>query len=98
MQDCRKFYINGNWTGPREVRDLEVVNPATEESIATISLGGGADLDAAVAAAKQAFDSYSETTVDVRLTILRRVIDVYEARLDEMAETISLEMGAPLSL
>jgi aldehyde dehydrogenase (NAD+) len=74
-----------------------VINPANEEPIATISLGSAADVDKAVAAAKKAFDSYSETTVDERRGFLRRIIEVYQAKADEMAETISLEMGAPLA-
>jgi len=98
MKDCRKFYIDGKWVGPSGVRDFAVINPATEEPIATISLGGIADVDRAVAAAKHAFESYSETSPDLRLTLLRRIIEVYQSRIDEMADTISQEMGAPSSL
>jgi aldehyde dehydrogenase (NAD+) len=75
-----------------------VTNPATEEYIATISLGTAADVDKAAAAARRAFDSYSETTVDERLALLERIIEVYESKIDEMAETISHEMGSPISL
>jgi aldehyde dehydrogenase (NAD+) len=75
-----------------------VINPATEESIATISLGSAADVVKAVAAAKSAFASYSETTRDQRVALLHRIIEIYESKMEEMAETISLEMGAPLSL
>lgn len=98
MKDCRQFYIDGKWVNPDQPRDFTVINPATEEAIATISLGGAADVDKAVAAAKRAFDSYSETTVDERLGLLKKIIEVYRARSEEMAETISLEMGAPISL
>jgi aldehyde dehydrogenase (NAD+) len=98
MRECRKFYIDGEWVCPSKARDFTVINPATEEPIATISLGASADVDQAVAAAKQAFESYSETSVDERLAILRRVIDGYQSKMNEMAETISQEMGAPLSL
>src|ERR1700683_322221 len=97
MKDCREFYIDGKWVPPAYAHDFLVINPATEESIATISLGSAADVDKAVAAAKKAFESYSETTVDERRGILRRIMEVYQAKADEMAETISLEMGAPLS-
>jgi len=62
MKDCRQFYIDGKWIGPIEACDFKVTNPATEEIIATISLGGAADVNKAVAAAKRAFESYSETT------------------------------------
>jgi len=98
MKDCRQFYIDGNWVNPTEARDFTVINPATEEAIATISLGSASDVDKAVAAAKQAFDFYSETTPDERLAFLRRIIENYQSRMGEMAEAISLEMGAPLTL
>jgi aldehyde dehydrogenase (NAD+) len=98
MQDCRQFYIDGKWVVPTQVRDFTVVNPATEEPIATISLGTAADVDRAVAAAKRAFESYSETSVEARLELLRRIIKVYQAKMIEMADTISREMGAPTSL
>src|ERR1035437_866951 len=98
MKDCCQFYIDGLWVDPAEVRNFTVINPATEEPISTISLGSGADVDRAVAAAKRAFESYSETSRDERLALLRRVLAVYQAKMDQMAETISQEMGAPISL
>jgi aldehyde dehydrogenase (NAD+) len=98
MKDCRKFYIDGKWVDPAEVHDFAVINPANEEPIATISLGNAADVDRAVAAAKRAFESYSEASLDERLGLLRRIIEVYQAKMEEMAETISREMGASISL
>lgn len=98
MIDCRNFYIDGKWVSPNKARNFEVINPASEDAIATISLGGAADVEQAVAAAKKAFESYSETSVDARLAMLHRIIEVYEAKIDQMAENISREMGAPLSL
>ena len=98
MKDCRQFYIDGKWVDPAKVDDFPVINPANEEPLATISLGSSADVDHAVAAAKHAFESYSETSPDERLALLRRIIDVYQSKMAEMAETISLEMGAPISL
>ena len=98
MRDCRQFYIDGQWVSPTRAHDFEVINPATEETIATISLGISADVDKAVAAAQKAFESYSETTHVTRLAFLRRIIEVYRSKADEMAETISQEMGAPMSL
>src|SRR5579863_9229558 len=98
MKNCRQFYVDGKWVSPIHARDFPVVNPATEEPIATISLGSAADVDRAVTAAERAFELYSETTVDDRLRFLRRVIEVYKDRIEEMAETISLEMGSPLRL
>ena len=98
MKDCRQFYIDGEWVNPIHVRDSLVVNPATEEPIAAISLGSAADIDKAVGAAKRAFESYSETTLDDRVKILRRIMEGYQQKLEEMAATISLEMGSPIGL
>ena len=98
MKDCRNFYIDGKWVSPAERHDFAVVNPANEETIATISLGSAADVDRAVAAAKKAFETYSETSVEERLALLQRIIEVYKAKSSEMAEAISAEMGAPVSL
>ena len=98
MKECRQFYIDGKWVNSTKARDFEVINPASEEPIATISLGGASDVDKAVAAAKRAFESYSETTVEERLALLRRIIEVYKAKSAEMAEAISQEMGCPISL
>ena len=98
MKDCRQFYIDGKWVNPAQWRDLGVTNPATEEIIATISLAGAADVDRAVAAAKRAFETYAETTVETRVALLKRIIEVYQARIGEMAATISEEMGAPIWL
>jgi aldehyde dehydrogenase (NAD+) len=101
VKSYRQFYIDGAWVNPTvnpsHSRDFAVINPATEDPIATISLGGAADVDLAVAAAKKAFATFSETTVDQRLEFLQKIIQVYQAKSDEMAEAISQEMGAPLS-
>src|SRR5205807_379711 len=98
MKDCRQFYIDGAWVDPVRPGDLDVVDPATEEPIATISLGSAADVDKGVAAARQAFESYSETGVEERLGLLRRIIEVYQSKAEEMAVIISQEMGAPMTL
>ena len=98
MKDCRQFYIDGKWVYPANPHDFAVSNPATEERLATISLGSAVDVDKAVSAAKTAFESFSETSVDERLALLHRIIAVYKSHMDEMAETISLEMGAPITL
>jgi len=98
MRDCRKFYIDGQWVDSAKTQDFPVINPANEEPIATISLGSPADVDRAVAAAKRAFESYSETSLQERLDLLRRIIEVYQSKIEEMATAISQEMGAPSSL
>src|SRR5271170_1442270 len=98
MRDCRKFYIDGQWVDSAKTQDFPVINPANEEPIATISLGSPADVDRAVAAAKRAFESYSETSLQERLDLLRWIIEVYQSKIEEMATAISQEMGAPSSL
>jgi aldehyde dehydrogenase (NAD+) len=97
--DHLEFYIDGRWVPPAtEGKTLDVVNPATEEVIARISAGSAADVDRAVAAARRAFETFSRTTREERLAMLERIAEVYERRLGEIAETISQEMGAPMSL
>ena len=98
MLDKRKFYINGEWVDPLQANDLEVLNPATEKPIAVISMGTAADVDRAVAAAKTAFESYSQTSVEERLTLLENLLAIYKRRYDEMARTITLELGAPITM
>ena len=98
MIDKRHFYIDGAWVAPRQVTDLPVYNPATEEPYATISLGGAADAEAAIAAAGRAFPSWSMTTPAERSEVLRAILAVYEARTGDMAEAISTEMGAPIDM
>jgi aldehyde dehydrogenase (NAD+) len=97
VKDCRHFYIDGKWVRPLKDHDFPVINPATEEQIATISLGGDADVDHAVAAANEALHDYSETSTTQRRDLLARIVAVYESKADEMAEAISSEMGAPLA-
>jgi len=96
MIEKRQFYIGGNWVDPLGADDLEVINPATEQPVAVISLGGGADVDRAVAAAQDAFDAWSQTSVDERAALLERIIRIYERRSGEMDEAIRMEMGAPV--
>jgi aldehyde dehydrogenase (NAD+) len=97
MKDLRQFYINGQWVDPIEPRDLSVENPSTEELVATISLGTAADIDVAVAAAKAAFPVYSQVSVEERIALMEKLLQIYKDRYDEMAMAISVEMGAPIS-
>ena len=98
MLEHRQFYINGAWVNPAKAHDFDVIDPSTEEKCAVISLGGQADTDAAVAAAKGAFDSWSQTSKEERLALLEKLLDVYNARQEEMAVAMSMEMGAPISM
>ena len=96
--DKRKFYIDGEWVDPVEPSNLEVINPATEKSVATISLGSVDDIHLAVGAARRAFETYSVTSKADRLDLLQNILNIYKKRYDEMAEIISLELGAPISM
>ncbi len=98
MQEWRQFYIDGKWVDPIAGRDFTVINPANEEPIATISLGSTGDVDLAVTAARRAFDSYSQTSIEERKQLLQRIISSYQAKIEQMAETMSREMGCPISL
>ena len=92
------FYIDGRWAAPAVARDFPVINPADEQPFATISLGSAADVDKAVAAARRAFESWSLTGREERLPLLEKLAALYEANAEEMAHTISREMGAPITL
>lgn len=95
MEHAQKFYINGAWVEPTTSDTLDVINPATEQPIATIAMGGTADVDAAVAAATAAFESYSQTTREERVELLDKITGLIGERAEEFANTISSEMGAP---
>lgn len=97
MKDLRKFYIDGQWIDPVQSDDLDVENPASEELVATISLGAEADVNHAVAAARRAFPGYSQMPVDERISLMEKLLQIYVDRYDEMAVAISIEMGAPIS-
>ena len=98
MREYKQFYINGEWVEPTSPNNFDVLNPATEEVCATISLGNETDVDKAVAAAKAAFETFSQTSVEERIALLERIAEVYQSRIADMAEAIRLEMGAPISL
>ncbi|HUB84838.1 MAG TPA: aldehyde dehydrogenase family protein, partial [Rhizomicrobium sp.] len=98
MQDKLQFYIDGQWVDPVTPKTLEVINPATEEPFARISMGSKADVDKAVAAARKAFETYAWTTKEERIALLKKIVEVYQKHYGEIVEAISMEMGAPLSL
>jgi aldehyde dehydrogenase (NAD+) len=97
MNNTLKFYIDGAWVDPAVPSRLAVTNPATEEAFATISLGSAEDVDRAATAARRAFTTYSETSVEERLGWLRSIIEGFRARLPELARTMTLEMGSPIT-
>ena len=98
MREYTQFYINGQWVDPVTPKTLEVLDPSTEEACATISLGSEADVGLAVAAAKAAFETFSQTSVEERVGMLERMAEIFQRRIDEIAEAIRLEMGAPIKL
>ena len=98
MTEWGEFYIDGESVAPITGRKVPVINPATEEAMGAVALGGAEDVDRAVAAARRAFDSYSQTTVEERAALLKKIVEIYQARMEEMATAISQEMGCPLSL
>jgi aldehyde dehydrogenase (NAD+) len=98
MLNKLQFYIDGKWVDPVEPKTLEVIDPSNEEPFARISLGSKADVDKAVAAAKRAFKSFSRTSKKERVELLQSVMAAYQKHLDEIAESIHNEMGAPMWL
>lgn len=96
MYDFRRFLIDGSWIAPSGRRELDVIDPATEAPVGRILLGTAADVDAAVAAARAAFERFAESTREERIALLERIIAVYEKRIDDVARAISDEMGAPI--
>lgn len=97
MLDTRKFFINGEWVDPSSDDSVGVVNPSTEQVFASISMGTTKDADHAVHSARDAFKTWSTTSTRERVTLLRKLLDIYSNRSEEMAKAISDEMGAPIT-
>jgi aldehyde dehydrogenase (NAD+) len=93
-----QFFIDGRWVDPTEARPFPVIDPSTEESIAQIALGSAKDVDLAVAAARRAFESFSQTSREERLALMKKIAASYQKRLGDLAKQISQEMGAPFWL
>ena len=98
MADHLNFYIDGAWVPPAKPATRDVINPATEQSVGRISMGSAEDVDRAVKAARKAFDTFSRTTPAERVALLENIVRVYKTRQEELAQTISTEMGAPIWL
>src|ERR1700730_7311482 len=96
--EYRKFYIDGQWVDPTVPNDFNVINPATEESAGVISMGSAPDVDRAVAAARRAFDTFSQSTRGERRALLQEILRVYKKRYADVANAIRDEMGAPANL
>ncbi len=98
MDSYEQNYINGQWVTSDGGTPHHVINPATEEPSTKIILGSKADVDAAVAAAKEAFKTYSQTSREERLALMGRIVEEYQKRIPDIANSLAAEMGAPISL
>jgi aldehyde dehydrogenase (NAD+) len=98
MDNLQKFYIGGQWVAPASDATMPVLNPATEAQIGSVAMGNAADVDKAVAAAKAAFESFSQTSKADRLALLHRLKTVTEKRIEDLAQAMRMEMGAPISM
>ena len=98
MREYTQFYINGEWVEPTAPNSFDVINPANEDVCAHIALGNETDVDKAVAAAKEAFKTYGWSSREERIAIMESVIAAYQNNYADIAEAISVEMGAPTKL
>ena len=98
MSNLEKYYINGEWVLPLSKTTMNVINPANEKNIGKIILANELDVNLAVEAAKSAFPSFSQTSKEERLDLLRALLEISKKRLPELAKVISLEMGAPITM
>lgn len=97
LPDLSRFYIDGAWVAPVTPRAFDLIDPSTEETYGTLALGGAADVDRAVAAARRALPAYRATSPQERIALLRRILEVYQGRSEDFAEAMRLEMGAPIT-
>ena len=98
MREYLKFYIDGQWVDPAELRLLDVDNPAIEQVTGKIALGSSADVDTAVKAARKAFIGWSQTSREDRIGVMESLLAEYSKRVDDLAEAVNEEMGAPPTL
>jgi aldehyde dehydrogenase (NAD+) len=97
----KQFYIDGRWVDPlSSLTFTKIVNPANKKTLGVMAVGSAIDVDAAVASARRAFDErvYSDTTIDERILLLRRICEVYKTRMHDLAMATTNEMGCPISL
>jgi aldehyde dehydrogenase (NAD+) len=95
MIDRKNFYINGQWVNPKSKEEIKVVNPATEQDCAVIALANKDDVNDAVVAAKNAYDTWAFTSKEERIQLLEKLYESYKKRWNDIAEAITMEMGAP---
>ncbi len=95
MDNRDKLYIDGRWTAPHGSRSIDVLSASTEEVIGRIPEGDTADVQAAVAAARRAFDGWAATPIAERAAFLKKIQEGLKARADDIARTIAGEVGMP---
>ena len=98
MSDLKKFYINGEWVTPNSKIEFPILNPANNSQVGKIILGNQVDVNNAVNAAKEAFNTYSQTTREDRLVLLDNLLKITKERFEELAQVITTEMGAPITM
>lgn len=98
MKTLNKFYIDGAWVDPASTATMPIMNPATNSQIGTLTLGNAEDVERAVAAATRAFETFSLTSKAERLELLERLLEVTRARMEDLAQAITSEMGAPITM
>ena len=90
------FYINGQWVAPLSSERLPIENPATEEIVGQLALGSAEDADRAILAARAAFAGWTATPVAERIALVERILEIYNARAEDLAQAMRTEMGAPI--
>ncbi len=96
--DADRFYLNGNWVAPLGTDTMPILDPSRDEQIGTVALGNSTDVDHAVTAAEAAFDTFGRWPKADRLALLKRIRQGTQDRLEDIAQAMSLEMGAPISM
>ncbi|RZA21664.1 MAG: aldehyde dehydrogenase family protein, partial [Proteobacteria bacterium] len=97
MNNYLKHYIGGEWVASEGGSTKIVINPATEEPVSEVVMGTAADVDKAVKVAREAFKSFSQTTREERIALLKRISEEYGKRMGGIAQAITEEMGCPIS-
>src|SRR3984957_12007162 len=98
MVNRMQFYIDGAWVDPVVKKSTPVVNPATEEAMYEVALGSKGDVDKAVAAAKRAFETFSQTSREERVALLAKISEDYKTRIKDIGASVSDERGPPLPM
>ncbi|MBP1881742.1 aldehyde dehydrogenase family protein [Sinorhizobium mexicanum] len=98
MENAHRFYIDGKWVEPAGGTTSDLIDPATEKVYATVAMGSAEDIDRAVKAAREAFATYSRTTVEERIGLLQKIEKAFVKREREISETVTQEVGMPISV